>query len=156
MLNQWTSTSVFDLQRVWEVKHLGFGNTGLVRERRGQQQQALVEFFRIQDLVAAQVADSHAELEAAYVRTAQAEVGLKSALRPQEVVAALQQLDQAYRNYFLAVQDYNRAQFRLFHDIDFNAQILACDRQPGPPLPADTSRPPPMAPACAPEPCRGR
>ena len=35
-------------------------------------------------------------------------------VRPQEAVAALQQLQQSYDNYFRSVNEYNRAQFRLY------------------------------------------
>ena len=123
---------------VWEFQNLGFGNRGLVTQRRGEQRQALVELFRIQDSIAAEVAQAHAQVEAAAVRVRKAEAGLKAAVasyegnlkglsetvrvgellqlvnRPQEVVAALQQLQQAYINYYTSANDYNRAQFRLF------------------------------------------
>jgi len=35
-------------------------------------------------------------------------------IRPQEVVAAITALDQAYRDYYAAVGDVNRGQFRLY------------------------------------------
>jgi hypothetical protein len=35
-------------------------------------------------------------------------------VRPQEAVASLQALAQAYTDYFTAVTDFNRAQFRLY------------------------------------------
>lgn len=35
-------------------------------------------------------------------------------VRPQEVVAAFAAMSQAYTDYFAAVSDYNRAQFRLY------------------------------------------
>src|SRR5262249_54192623 len=46
--------------------------------------------------------------------------------RPQEAVAALQQLQQAYINYYTTANDYNRAQFRLFRALGYPAQRLAC------------------------------
>jgi hypothetical protein len=61
--------------------------------------------------------------------------------RPQEVVAALAQLQQAYANYYRAIADSNRAQFRLFYALGFPARILACENPPGTPEPIDTSRP---------------
>jgi hypothetical protein len=73
--------------------------------------------------------------------------------RPQEVVAALQQLQQAYINYYTSANDYNRAQFGLFHALGFPAQRLACGDSFGPALPVDPSRPPPLPPVHAPEPC---
>ena len=62
--------------------------------------------------------------------------------RPQEVVASLQQLQQAYVNYYRTVADFNRAQFRLFYALGFPAEVLACRRPPGPIEPVDTYRGP--------------
>ena len=150
----------------------------LVTQRRGEQWQALVELFRIQDLVASEVVQAHAQVQAAAVRVARAEVEVKAALasyqgnlrglsetvragellqlvnRPQEVVAALQQLQQAYLNYYISVNDYNRAQFRLFRALGYPAQGLACSGSLGEAMPVDPSRPPQMAPVHAPEPCQ--
>jgi hypothetical protein len=69
--------------------------------------------------------------------------------RPQEVVAALQQLATAYDNYFSAVSEYNRTQFRLYRALGFPAGILEVERSPGTILPVDTRRPamlPPVTP----------
>lgn len=176
-LNQFAGRSDVGLQVVWQVENLGFGNQGRIRARDGERELALVELFNTQDQIAAQVAQAHARLQSAAVRVGKAETGLKEGLisyagnlrgmaetirfgdvlqlvnRPQEVVAALQQLQQAYSNYFGTVADYNRAQFRLFYALGYPADILACERTPGPVIPVDTSRPPQMAPVCAPEPC---
>jgi outer membrane protein TolC len=176
--NHWAARSDWDAAVVWEVKNLGFGNRGLVTQRQGEQRQALVELFRIQDQVAAEVVQAHAQVEAAAVRVERAEEGLKSALasydgnlkglgqtvrvgellqlvnRPQEVVAALQQLQQAYVNYFASVNDYNRAQFRLYRALGYPAHGLACGASFGPVVPVNASRPPQMAPVNAPEPCQ--
>jgi outer membrane protein TolC len=177
-LNHWSGRSDWEAAMVWEFRNLGLGNRGLITQRRGEQRQALVELFRIQDLVAAEVTQAHAQVEAAAVRVGRAEAGLKSALasyqgnlkglsetvragellqlvnRPQEVVAALQQLQQAYINYYTSTSDYNRAQFRLYRALGYPAQGLACGDAFGPVIPVDPSRPPQMAPVCAPEPCR--
>jgi hypothetical protein len=74
--------------------------------------------------------------------------------RPQEVVAALQQLQQAYLNYYTSANDYNRAQFQLFRALGYPAQTLACSDSFGGVMPVDTARPPQMAPVHGPEPCR--
>jgi hypothetical protein len=74
--------------------------------------------------------------------------------RPQEVVAALQQLQQAYVNYYASTNDYNRAQFRLFRALGYPSQRLACGDSLGPVVPVDASRPPQLAPVHAPEPCQ--
>jgi len=88
--------------------------------------------------VAAEVARAHANLESATSRVEKAEAGLQEAQlayagslnelgkitqvgdvrvltrRAFEVVDALQALSRAYDAYFLSVNDYNRAQFRLY------------------------------------------
>jgi outer membrane protein TolC len=169
-LNEWSGRSDFTATVTWELRSLGFGNKGLVRERQGQQYQALVELFRVQDTVAAEIAKAHAQLGSATYRVGRAEAGLRTALtsyagnlkglgqtvrfgdllqpvvRPQEAVSALQQLESAYGNYFTAVGDYNRAQFRLYRALGYPAGALACERPPGEPVPVDTTRPPQMAP----------
>jgi hypothetical protein len=112
------------------------------------------------------VTQARAQVEAAAVRVRQAEAGLKTAIvsyqgnlkglsetvragellqlvnRPQEVVAALQQLQQAYINYYTTANDYNRAQFRLFRALGYPAQALACSDSFGSATPVDTCRPP--------------
>jgi outer membrane protein TolC len=177
-LNHWSGRSDWDAEVVWQFKNLGFGNRGLVTQRRGEQRQALVELLHIQDLVAAEVAQAHAQVEAAAIRVGRAEAGLKAAIvsyegnlkglsetvragellvlvnRPQEVVAALQQLQQAYINYYTSTNDYNRAQFRLFRALGYPAQTLACGDSFGAVMPVDASRPPQMAPVHGPAPCR--
>jgi outer membrane protein TolC len=177
-LSSWAGRSDWDAQVVWELKNLGFGNRGLITQRRGEQRQAVVELFRIQDQVAADVRQAHAQVQAAAVRVRRAEAGLKAAVasyegnlrglsqtvragellqlvsRPQEVVAALQQLQQSYINYYTSTNDYNRAQFQLFRAMGYAAQGLACSGSFGDVMPVDTSRPPQMAPVHAPEPCR--
>jgi hypothetical protein len=62
-------------------------------------------------------------------------------VRPQEAVAAVQQLSQAYTDYFGAIADFNRAQFRLYRALGQPARRLLDEatthmRQPPPePLP---------------------
>jgi outer membrane protein TolC len=177
-LNHWSGRSDWDAEVVWEFRNLGFGNRGLVDQRRGEQRQALVELFRIQDQVAADVVQAHAQVAAAAVRVRRAEEELKSGLasyagnlkglsetvragellqlvnRPQEVVAALQQLQQAYLNYYTTTNDYNRAQFQLYRALGFPAQNLACGDALGPVMTIDPSRPAPLPPVNAPQPCQ--
>jgi outer membrane protein TolC len=148
-LNNWGGRSDIDMQLIWELRNLGFGNQARVREREAQRRQALVELFRVQDRVAAEVGQAHAQLASAAFRVGKAESGLKSALvtyegnlrglsetvrvgdllqlvsRPQEVVAALQALQQAYTNYFGNIGDYNRAQFRLYRALGYPALRLS-------------------------------
>ena len=63
---------------------------------------------------------------------------------------------QAYDNYSISVHEYNRAQFRLYRALGFPACLLACENPTGEIVPVDMSRPPQMAPVCAPPPCRSR
>lgn len=177
-LDQWTGRFDMSYQLVWQLEGLGAGNRARIRERRAEQLQAGIELFRVQDQIAAEVVEAHASLESARVRMDEAERGLRRALityeanlrglgettrvgdllvlvyRPQEVVVALQNLQAAYTRYFLTVADYNRAQFRLFHDLGYPSQGLACRRPPGPILPVDTSRPAYLPPVDRPPPPR--
>ena len=140
--------SDFDVQVLWELQNLGLGNRARVRERRAEHELSHLELFRIQDRVAAEVAQAHAQLQSAAARVAEAETEVKDAVdsleknvegmrqlkgagnvvtfinRPQEVVAALQALAQAYNDYYAAVGDYNRSQFRLYRDLGYPGQYL--------------------------------
>jgi hypothetical protein len=69
-----------------------------------------------------------------------------------EVVDALRALLHAYDNYFLTVNDYNRAQFQLYRALGYPASILACNHAPGEIPPPDPASPSQVAPVGAPEP----
>lgn len=176
-MNQYAGRADVNAQMVWKLENLGFGNQARIRERRGQVQLATVELFAVQDRVAAEVVQAQADVESAFIRVGQAETGLKQSLetysgnlkglgqttrfgdvlnlvnRPQEAVAALQQLQQAYSNFYRTVAEYNRAQFRLFFAMGYPANLIACERTPGSPEPIDTTRPGYLPPVHAPEPC---
>jgi outer membrane protein TolC len=137
-----------DLQAVWEFQNLGFGNRALVREREADGRRALLELLRTQDVVTAEVVQAHAQAVRAARRLVAAEDGVANAVataeknlqglgqtkrageqlilvfRPQEAVAAVAALDQAYRDYYQAVGDHNRAQFRLYRALGHPAQAL--------------------------------
>ena len=136
------------MQVLWELQNLGFGNRARVAERRADHQLSTLELFRIQDRVAAEVTQAYAQAESAAARITEAESELRDAVdsvdknvagmrqtregegalgffnRPQEVVAAIQALAQAYNDYYGAVGDYNRAQFRLYRALGNPAQFL--------------------------------
>jgi outer membrane protein TolC len=176
--NSWGDRSDVSVQLVWELRNLGFGNRALTRERRAERDQALIDLYRVQDRVAAEVVQARAQAASAMVRVAKAETGLKAAKlsfegnlkglsetyrsgdrnvlvnRPQEAVAALQQLLAAYDNYAGSVNDYNRAQFRLYRALGFPAEILELERPTGEIQPIDTTRSPQMAPVCPVNPSR--
>jgi outer membrane protein TolC len=139
-----------DLQVLWELKNLGFGNHALIKQRRADNQIATLELFRIEDRIAKEVVEAQAQAKSAALRVTEATAGLKDAqssfkmnlegmehtkkagnllllvIRPQEVVAAVQALNQAYSDFFGAVADFNRAQFRLYRALG-NSAMPALD-----------------------------
>jgi outer membrane protein TolC len=149
-----------DLQAVWEVQNLGLGNRAQVREREADSRRALLELLRTQDVVTAEVVQAHAQAMRAAKRVKAAEDGVANAVataeknlqglgqtkragellilvsRPQEAVAAVSALDQAYRDYYQAVGDHNRAQFRLYRALGHPAQALCQVGRPVETLPA--------------------
>jgi outer membrane protein TolC len=166
-LGNFGARSDFDIQVLWELQNLGFGNRALVDLRRAENRLSVLDLFRLQDQVAAEVAQADAQARSAASRLGKAERELRDAvesadknfeglgqtktaggrviilvIRPQEVVAAIQALVLAYNDYYGAVADYNRAQFRLYRALGQPAQLLAGQ---GPP---DTA-PAPCAPASA-------
>jgi hypothetical protein len=65
-------------------------------------------------------------------------------VRPQEAVAAVQSLGQANADFFTAVADYNRAQFRLYRALGHPAQCLAgaMPAAPAEPVAVPEAKPP--------------
>jgi outer membrane protein TolC len=148
--------SDFDLQVLWQLDNLGFGNRARIHQRQAENRQAVMEFFRTQDRIAAEVAQAHAQAQFAARRASFAEKGLRLAIesadknllalsqtegadnrvallvRPQEAVAAVQSLAQAYLDYFGAIADANRAQFRLYRALGRPADCLAPDQMKSP------------------------
>jgi len=139
----------WDVQVLWELQNLGFGNQAKVREKQAEHQQAIIEQFRTLDTIAAEVIQAYAQAQEADMRIKEAETGLKLAaesvqqnfeglsqtrrlggdvvllvIRPQEAVAAIQALAQANNDYYAAVANYDRAQFRLYRALGQPAQLL--------------------------------
>jgi outer membrane protein TolC len=138
-----------DFQLMWEFEALGFGNRARVQERRAEYQAATLDLFRTQDRVAAEVATAFAQARSAAERVNFAEPALREGidlanktveelgqtrrigdsllllLRPQEAVAAVQSFSQAAEDFFTAIADYNRAQFRLYRALGHPANCLA-------------------------------
>lgn len=149
-----------DLQAVWEFQNLGFGNRALVREREAESRRALLDLLRSQDFITAEIVQAQAQTSRAANRVKATEVGVANAIataeknlqgmgqtkragdqlilvfRPQEAVAAVAALDQAYRNYYQAVGDHNRAQFRLYRALGHPSQALCQINRPVETLPA--------------------
>jgi outer membrane protein TolC len=161
----------FDAELVWTLRNLGVGNRALVRGRAANQNKATIELCNLEDRVAEEVVEAYAEVEGTRARISEAETGVKEARltfigtfnglgpvrgagdqlqvvsRPQEAVAAIQQLNRAYDQYYVAINHYNQAQFRLYHALGYPSRILAWERRPGDIQQVDASRPPEMAPA---------
>jgi outer membrane protein TolC len=154
-VSNFSARSDTDVQVLWQLDNLGLGNWARVKERRAEKQIALLELFRTQDRIAAQVVQAYAEAQAARAQLADAETEVAEAIeaanknveglgqtkpagrlnvlvvRPQEAVAALQALAQAYTDYYGAVADYDRAQFRLYRALGQPAQAVANHGLPG-------------------------
>ncbi len=164
-LNQWTGRDDVSLQPLWELEGLGIGNLARIKEQRGYQSLATIDFYKIQDQVAADVTRAQARLQSASLRVEQADRALRTAIitfsgnfeglrhttrfgdvlvlvnRPQEVVFALQLMKIAFDEYFNTVAEYNKAQFELFHALGYPAQEITYLRPPGTVEPVDTTRP---------------
>ena len=147
-INNFGARGDFDIQVLWELQYLGFGNRARVKTQESQHQIAILESFRVQDQVAAEVVQAYAQVVSAQQRAKDAEEGLKDALdsveknfqglgetkragnlvllvvRPQEAVAAVQALAAAYTDYYDAVADFNRAQFRLYRALGQPASLV--------------------------------
>jgi outer membrane protein TolC len=158
-----------DVQLLWQFDNLGFGNHGRVHQREAENRLAIIELFRIQDRVAAEVTTYYAQADLAAKRVEIAERGVRLSLdsaeknvlglsqthrvgelvqlilRPQEAVAAVQALAQAYVDYYGAVADANRAQFRLYRAIGQPAQCVPLDGPPATQTPAIEARRPSAA-----------
>jgi outer membrane protein TolC len=164
-LNQWVGRDDLSYQALWELEAFGIGNLARIKEQRGEQSRAIIDLFRVQDMVAAEVTRAQARLQSATARVTQADRALRTAIitfngnfeglhqttrfgdvlvlvnRPQEVVFALQLLQVAFNEYFTTVAEYNRAQFELFHALGYPAAEIANLRPAGDILPVDTARP---------------
>ena len=164
-MNQWAGRDDVSMQLMWELEGLGLGNLARIKEQRGEQSKAIIDFFNIQDMVAADVTRAQADLQSAAARVSQAERALRSGIttfngsfeglqqttrfgdvlvlinRPQEVVFALQLMKKAFDDYFTTVAEYNKAQFDLFHALGYPAREITYVRPPGTVEPVDTRRP---------------
>ncbi len=164
-LNQWTGRDDFSIQPLWQLQNIGFGNLAMIKRQRGQQSQAIIDLFKTQDMVAADVTRALARLQSAAARVFLADRTLRTGIitvngnfegltqisrfgdvlvlvnRPQEAVYALQLLHRAFEEYFTTVAEYNRAQFELFHALGYPAREITYLRPPGNIQPVDTARP---------------
>jgi hypothetical protein len=164
-LNLWNVRDDITPQVLWTPENMGLGNLADIKEMRGLSSAAIVELFKIQDSVAADVTRAQADVQSAAARVVQSEREVRGALvnyngnveglrqtrrfgnvlyqifRPQEVVFALQLLMTAYDNYIGTVAEYNTAQFELFHALGYPARDIEFLRRPGQIVEVNTSRP---------------
>jgi outer membrane protein TolC len=164
-MNQWVGRDDVSLQPLWELEGFGLANLARIKEARGMESLAIIELFKTQDMVAADVTRAHARLQSAALRVVQADRALRTAIitfngnyqglqqttrfgdvlvlvnRPQEAVFALQLMKIAFNEYFTTIADYNRAQFELFHAMGYPAQELTLKQPPGPVEPVNLARP---------------
>jgi outer membrane protein TolC len=148
-LNNFGLRDDWDLQALWELRNLGFGNKALIKGRRAEHDAAEMQLLRTRDFVAREVVQAYAQVRSASIRMGQAERALEHAMlsvkenydalgktkrvggninilviRPQEALAAVQELMLAYSNYYAATADYNRAEFRLYRSLGNPAELL--------------------------------
>jgi outer membrane protein TolC len=145
---QFAGRSDIDVQLLWEFQNLGFGNRARAGERKAEHAAAVLDLFRTQDRIAAEVATAYAQVVAAGERMKLSEPALKDAVelvdksleglgttrragelltlvvRPQEVTAAVATLGQANAEFHAAVGDFNRGQFRLYRALGHPPQAL--------------------------------
>jgi outer membrane protein TolC len=164
-LNQWMGRFDMSPQLVWQLEGFGVGNLARVKQQRGEQSRAIIDLFRTQDRVAAEVTQAQARLQSAALRVEQADRAVRTAIttfngtfegfrhtvrfenilyfiyRPYEAVYALELMKLAFDEYFTTVADYNRAAFELFHAMGYPAQEITYLRPPGNIVPVDTARP---------------
>ncbi|HVX61200.1 MAG TPA: hypothetical protein VHC19_11375 [Pirellulales bacterium] len=164
-MNLWYPRDDIAPGMMFQFDSLGMGNAAMVKWKRGEASEAMVQLYRAQDMVAADVTRAQARLQSAATRIVQAERELRGALvnytgaaeglgqtkrfgnvlhlvfRPQEAVFSLKLLKLAYDHYWLTVAEYNQAQFRLFHALGYPARELAYFRRTGPILAINTARP---------------
>jgi outer membrane protein TolC len=164
-MNQWQGRFDGSFQPLWQLQGFGLGNLAMIKEARGMESLAIIELFKTQDMVAADVPRAHARLQSAALRVVQADRALRTGIitfngnyeglqqttrfedvlvlvyRPQEAVYSLELLNIAFNEYFTTVADYNRAQFELFRALGYPAREVAIQHPTGELLPVDTARP---------------
>jgi outer membrane protein TolC len=164
-LNNWLPREDVTPGMMLQFDSLGMGNAAMVKWMRGDASGAIVQLYRAQDMVAADVTRSQARLQSAATRVVQASRELRGALvnytgvveglgqtkrfgnylqqvfRPQEAIFSLTLLKLAYDHYWVTVAEYNQAQFRLYHALGYPARELAYFRRTGPILAINTVRP---------------
>src|SRR5262249_42934554 len=79
-LGNFGARSDFDVELIWQLDNLGFGNRARIQEQRVENQLSRMELFRLQDRVASQVAQAYAQAQSAAARLGEAEEELRGAV----------------------------------------------------------------------------
>lgn len=153
------------VQLIWQIEYMGIGNLARIKRQRGEQSGAIMNLYRTQDGVAADVTRALARVQSAALRVIQADRSLRTGIinfngnleglgqtsrfanmlilinRPQEVVFSLGLVRIAFDEYYSTVAEYNRAQFDLYHALGYPAYEIALRNPPGDVRPIDVTRP---------------
>jgi outer membrane protein TolC len=170
--------SRFDIEvaAVWELQNAGVGNIGLIRQRKAEQDLAAIELTRTVFRVKSEISQADARMRTARVRVVETEEGVRQSVesadknfiglretarpagellrlivRPQEVVQAIEAMNVAYQQYASAVNEYNAAQFEVYHALGQPAQWITSQAASPPPAPAPAPAQVPTPAAAAPE-----
>lgn len=127
----------FDAMAVWQVRNLGFGERAARNAASARVDQNRFRQLQTMDLVAREVVEAQAQVQARSRQIATAEEAVAAAEQsyrlnrqriseaqglPIETLQAIQSLDAARRDYVRAVTDYNEAQFRLHRALGWPIQ----------------------------------
>lgn len=118
----------FDIQAIWQIRNLGFGNQALRDERRSQFQQSMLKMSRSRDRVTTDVTQAYYGIQAERKQIALAETNMKTATEsyqqninriraleglPLEALQSIHAIAAARRALLRAIVDYNKAQAKL-------------------------------------------
>ena len=79
-LNQWVGRADLSYQPLWQLEAFGIGNLARIKEQRGNESMAIIEFFKTQDMVAADVTRAQARVQSAAARVLQADRALRTGI----------------------------------------------------------------------------
>ena len=79
-MNQWAGRADVSLQPLWQLDAMGIGNLARIKATRGMQSLAIIDLYRLQDMVAAEVTRAVARLQSATARVSQADRALRTAI----------------------------------------------------------------------------
>jgi outer membrane protein TolC len=146
-----------EVAAVWQLQNAGLGNIGRIRQSRAERDLQSIAVTRTLFQVRSELTQAVARLQTARVRVVENQeqviqaiesadknfIGLRETarpqgqllrliVRPQEVVAAIIELNTAYEQYSDAVSEYNTAQFEVYRALGQPAQWVTCQNGGGP------------------------